>query len=156
MNKLNVIEMDSAAGSDFIKRLLEENAVVPLCVTGSSMMPTLKPGRDSVLLEKCSEASFRTGQILLYERSDCSLVLHRIRKRQGEKLIMNGDSHCWCESIRREQAIACVSHIIRNDKRISCNCAAAKVWNILWYPTRILRPFLKRIRKVFNLRRKKA
>ncbi len=156
MNKLNVIEMDSATGGDFIKGLIEENAVVPLCVTGSSMMPTLKPGRDSVLLEKCSENSFKTGQILFYERSDGILVLHRIRKIQGEQLIMNGDAHHWCESIRRDQAIACVSHIIRNGKRMNCNCVAAKVWNILWYPTLLLRPFLKRIHRVFNLRRKKV
>lgn len=146
--------MDSAAGGGLIKELIEIDAAVPLCITGSSMMPTLKPGRDSVLLEKCTEASFRIGKILLFERKDGSLVLHRIRKIRGGTLIMNGDSHVWCESISREQAIACVSHIIRNEKKISCNSAVEKLRNILWYPTLPFRAFLKKIRKVFRLRRK--
>lgn len=154
MNKLNAIEIDSAAGSGLIKDLIENGASVPLCITGSSMMPTLKPGRDSVFLKECSETSFKAGQILLFERSDGCLVLHRIRKVQGEMLIMNGDSQPWCECIHKKQAIACVSHIVRNGKRIDSNSAAAKAWSILWYPTRPFRPFFKKIRKVFKPRRK--
>lgn len=154
MNKLNAIEIDSAAGSGLIKELIENGASVPLCITGSSMMPTLKPGRDLVLLRECSETSFKDGQILLFERSDGSLVLHRIRKTQGEMLVMNGDSQPWCEYIHKKQAIAFVSHIIRNGKKIENNCSVAKIWNLLWYPTRPFRPFLKKFRKVFIPRRK--
>lgn len=154
MSDLKIIEMNSAEGCGVVEELLKNGSNVHLCVTGSSMMPFLAPNRDVVVLRSCKDDSFKFGQILLFKRSDGRLVLHRIRKIKGNTLTMNGDSQVWCESIHKEQAVACVAQVIKNGKCIEAESVRYKLWAILWYPTRPIRLFMKKIRNAFKLRRR--
>lgn len=144
--------MNSVEGCGFIEELFENGAAVHLCITGSSMMPFLRPNRDVAVICPCKEDSFRFGQILLFKRSDGRLVLHRIRKISGDTLVMNGDSQTWCEYIHKEQVVACVTQVIRNKKYIDADSIGYKAWSVLWYPTLPIRLVMKRIRKAIKLR----
>ena len=123
-----------------------------LVVTGSSMTPFLKHERDVVFLRKWEEKKIKSGQILLFQRKDSSLVLHRIRKIfPNGKLLMNGDAQAWCETISLEQVIAVVSSVERKGKQISCDSIRFQLWNWLWYPTRPIRPILFKLRRILFL-----
>lgn len=138
-----------------IKELVQAGTAVPLCVTGSSMMPFLRPCRDVVWLKEAEESSFKVGDILLFERSDGSLVLHRVRKLlHGGRLLMNGDALTECEVIERAQVIASVFEITAEDKKIRCDSFGSKLQRILWHPTLKIRPYLKKMRSAFFSRRK--
>ena len=120
-----------------------------LVVTGSSMTPFLKHERDRVCLCAWEEKDRKCGQILLFQRQDQSLVLHRIRKILPDgKLLMNGDAQRWCETISAEQVLAVVTSIERKGQHISCNSIWFWLWNWLWYPTRPIRPILFKLRRI--------
>ncbi len=147
---VELFELDSRQ-KNVIYELVQSGASVPLEVTGSSMMPFLKPNSDVVWLKKSTEDSFSFGNILLFERADGSIVLHRIRKvLKDGRLVMNGDSQPWCETVCREQVIACVYKIRKGGKSVSCNSLLYKLKNILWYPTLHFRPFMKKIKHKFR------
>ncbi len=146
MNDLEVYEIGMCEGAACIKEMADSGVSVPLAVTGSSMMPLLKPGRDIVWLEPCDKGSVKRGTILLFERADGTLVLHRARKIRNGRLLMNGDALSWSETVEFVQIIACVNKIERNGKMLDCNSLQMKLRDAFWYPTRPFRPFLKKIR----------
>lgn len=120
-----------------------------LVVTGSSMTPFLKHERDRVCLCAWEEKDRKCGQILLFQKPNQSLVLHRIRKCLPDgKLLMNGDAQRWCETISAEQVLAVVSSVERKGRHISCSSIWFWLWNWLWYPTRPIRPILFKLRRI--------
>lgn len=114
----------------------------PLEITGWSMRPLLVHGRDTVwLLPFCRETCKR-GSILLYQRSNGRLVLHRVRKCLPDGYCMNGDAQSQCEHIHVAQVVAQAHQICRRGRVLACSAPELNVWNALWYPTRPVRPIL--------------
>ena len=136
-------------GETFLPELVEilsSGGHVSLVVSGSSMKPFLKHGRDVVCLRACTDKDIKRGQILLYKRADHSIILHRVRKVLPDRqIIMNGDAQAWCETISFSQVIAVVISAERNGRYISCDHLFFHLWNAFWYPTRALRPVLFKI-----------
>ena len=127
---------------------------VHLVVSGYSMSPFLKHGRDVVCLRACGGQDLKRGQILLFARPDGSVILHRVRKvlPSGE-LIMNGDAQDWCETVSTRQVVAVVESVDRNGRTLSADCIWFRLWNLLWYPTRPVRPLLFKLRRILFLKR---
>ena len=85
--------------------------------TGKSMLPTIRPEKDGVLLS--SAASIEKGDIVLYKRADGSFVLHRIVSfTERGNLVLRGDSQYIDEvGIPPSSVIAKVAAILRDGKR---------------------------------------
>ncbi|MBQ8227502.1 MAG: S24/S26 family peptidase [Clostridia bacterium] len=134
-----------------IKETIADGGHFPLEVTGTSMQPFLIQGRDVVWLCKCDVSEIKKGAILLFERKDRSLVLHRVREvlPNGE-LLMNGDAQTWCEKISCDQVIAVVNEIERNGKKIKCGTPADDFKILLWRGTKPVRYYILRIWKMFR------
>lgn len=154
MNDLNFYETESEKGLEYIKEAVDSGATVPLTVTGSSMMPLLKPQRDIVWLERCGDDDIKKGAILLFERAGGKPVLHRVVNIKNGRLVMNGDALSWSETIDKAQVVACVKRIERNGKTVSCEDKAVKVRDALWYVTRPIRPVLKKLHNLTGKRKK--
>lgn len=110
---------------DEFKNYLRDNFLndkpVLLSVTGYSMEPFLRNLKDSALLVSKDFRKIRKRDIVLFERKDGKIVLHRvIRKMDGEKFLVNGDSQLWTETVELKQILAVVTEIERNGKRIRC------------------------------------
>lgn len=137
------------SGGTFVPELVEilsSGAQVSLVVSGSSMKPFLKHGRDVVCLRACTDKDIKCGQILLFKRADQSIILHRVRKvLSKQQIVMNGDGQAWCETISFNQVIAVVLSVERKGRYISCDHVWFHLWNAFWYPTRVLRPALFKI-----------
>lgn len=114
----------------------------PLEITGRSMRPLLRHGRDVVLLAPFCRESCKIGSILLYLRPNGRLVLHRVRKCVPGGYRMNGDAQTQCEFVRVEQVVAQADALLRGGRMLSCNAPELRVWDALWYPTRVFRPVL--------------
>ena len=71
MDKLNC-SVDEI--SEIVDELIEENAVLPFYVSGSSMNPFLISRRDIVYLKKPKPVEFKEGRIFLFRRKDGTLV----------------------------------------------------------------------------------
>lgn len=147
---MNCLETDTGTGLCYIKESLANGAAVPLTVTGSSMMPLLKPQRDFVWLEPCDTEQIRKGDIVLFERDNGKPVLHRVRKVEDDgTLLMNGDALFWSETIEKNQIVACVKRFERNQKIFTCDSLTVKLWNMCWHVTRPFRSVLRKIHSLF-------
>ena len=95
-------------------RLLEEqlrNGSARLPVTGSSMSPTFRGGRDLVRLERREQ--LHRGDVILYRRDSGQYVLHRLLKVGEEILVCCGDRQVEQETIRPHQVLAVVTAFCR-------------------------------------------
>lgn len=129
-----------------IEETISEGGKMPLVVTGNSMGPFLKDGRDIVWLEKCCETDFKKGKILLFRRSSGKIVLHRVLKISSDgTLVMNGDAQLWCETIKKDQVLAVAAHIETNGKKISCNSFTYIFRTAIWQFLKPLRPLIFRV-----------
>ncbi len=155
MSDFKTLRLESGDFSSGLSDVLRAGGCVPLIVTGSSMLPFLRSGRDTVWLCQCDESSFRRGKILLFRSGGGKLVLHRIRKRLcGQRLLMNGDAQKSCEVIDSTQAIAAVKWLTWRGRRFSADSFPVRIRDALWYPTRPFRGFL--FRTASYIRRKSS
>ena len=135
-----------------IKETIDEGGCFPLVVTGTSMQPFLENGKDVVWICKCAPSDIKKGSILLFERADKSLVLHRVNKILPDgKLLMNGDNHKWTEKISIEQVIAIVNAIEKDGKKVSCDAWGNRLKVSLWSTLRPVRYYI--VRAINILRR---
>ena len=99
--------------------VIESGGEFRLWPRGTSMRPLLREGRDSVALVLPDKLHKR--DICLYRRSDGSFVLHRLMKFGGDgEPVFCGDNQTKLEyGVRREQIVARVCAVFRDEKRIS-------------------------------------
>ena len=97
-----------------VASLLDEGRDVTLSPRGSSMLPFIREGRDSVVLRK--EPSVKKGDIVLV-RLPGRYVMHRIIREEGEHLTLMGDGNLQgTESCTRADVLGTVHTILRDGK----------------------------------------
>ena len=140
--------------ADVLSELLSGGAVFPMVVTGSSMLPFLKSDRDIVRLYKTDR--FYRGQIVFFRRSSGEFVLHRVRRICSDgMLLVNGDAQKWCEYIHKDRVLAEVISVSRNHRDILPNSFGYRFFCMIWYPTRLFRPFIWKVYGFFRKLTKK-
>lgn len=86
-----------------------------LGITGTSMRPMLRNGKDSVLLR--SAQAPKKGDILLYHRQNGRYVLHRIVSIEENTYLCCGDNQWRKEKVTPEQIDALVCGYYRDEKK---------------------------------------
>lgn len=92
-------------------RLVNEGVSVTFPVKGSSMLPFIIGGRESVILQKPKD--IKVGQVVLAWVDDTRYVVHRIICIEGEQVILMGDGnirgteHCSLNDIK-----ALATHVV--------------------------------------------
>ena len=138
----------SAEFIEIIEDAVKKGGSMPLVVTGDSMNPFMKDGRDTVWLEACKTSDYKRGKILLFRREDGKVVLHRVKKIFPDGiLVMHGDAQYWCEEIKEEQVLAVVTFIERNEKKTSCNSLIYKIKIEFWQFFKSVRLLIYRVKQ---------
>lgn len=105
---------------------------------GTSMLPMLRQGRDTVTLSPVPER-LRKYDLPLYRRDNGQFVLHRII-RVGETYTCMGDNQYKPEpGLRRDQMIAVMTSFCRNGRTVSADDAGYRFYCRLWCAVRPLR-----------------
>ena len=91
-----------------IERSIKELGYAVVPITGTSMLPLLKEGRDLVELEPCSQERLKKGDVVLYKTNDGTLVLHRIIKTDNREFFTVLGDHQFnnAERVNKNQIIA--------------------------------------------------
>ena len=114
-----------------IKEKIENGGTVQLPITGTSMLPLLVWGRDTVELTKCENP--QKYDIIFYRRDDGHFVLHRIVSKNESGFILCGDNQVQKEyGINESHIIAVVKSITRKGKTFSVDRFSYKLYVKLW------------------------
>lgn len=111
---------------------------VRIAPRGTSMMPMLRQGQDTVVLSPVPER-LRKYDIPFYRRDNGQFVLHRI-VAVGETYTCIGDNQFELEpGIRKEQMIAVVSAFTRGGREIPVTNLGYRCYCRLWHYSRPVR-----------------
>ena len=129
-------ELPNDAFLGLVSETLAEGHTTIIWVKGYSMRPFIEFGRDKVKL--ASAASCQVGDAVLAEIAKGHYVLHRIIKKDGDMLTLQGDGnvrgveHCTMADIR-----GVVTEYIRPNRTLSADDPCLKRKIRIW---RALRP----------------
>lgn len=149
------LEISMSESEELIREVVESGGEFQLYPKGTSMLPLLRQGRDSVVLVKVPEP-IKRGDIPLYRRADGHYVLHRvIRAEKDGTYTMCGDNQTQLErGIRKEQMIATVSAFSRGDKRRAVDALSYRAYCFLWRSFFVRKVFFK-LRRIFKRNKNK-
>lgn len=115
--------------SPILHTMLEEGIDVTLTITGNSMLPLLRHGKDKVVLCKCKADALKKGDLPLYQRQSGQYVLHRIWAVHERTYDMVGDGQITIErGLPKQQILAVVKKVERKGKWYDC-----RDWQYGWY-----------------------
>lgn len=110
---------------------------------GTSMLPMLREGRDSVVLSPPPK-KLRPFDLALYRRDSGAYVLHRITA-VGQTYTCMGDNQFVSEDgLRHDQIIALVTGFRRNGRDHTVTEPGYRLYCFLWHYSRPLRRFWRR------------
>ncbi len=116
---------------------------------GTSMLPLIKQGKDSVVLVKPGLLS--KNDIILYRRENGKYVLHRIVKIKGNDLLLCGDNQSDIEKgITVDMVIAKVKGIYLEDTYYEGDKANKKLYYFRLFLKRKIKPFFRKTKSVIK------
>ena len=136
-----------------IREVLASGGEFRLYPHGTSMLPLLRQGIDSVALRQLDRPP-RKFDILFYQRSDGSYILHRVKKVTSDGLIMWGDNQTMLEyGITEKNIIGYAARIFRGEEELNFRSFTYRVYLWLWQfkaLRRVLLPIAYHLRKEKN------
>lgn len=121
-----------------IREQLDAGQSVRFSPRGTSMLPLLRQGVDSVVLSPLPER-LRKYDLPLYQRENGQYVLHRIVKT-GERCVCMGDNQFIPEpGITQRQMIGIVTAFYRGSKRREVTALPYRVYCRVWHFSRPVR-----------------
>ena len=126
-----------------IREVLASGGEFRLYPHGTSMLPLLRQGRDSVSLGR-GGTPIRKNDILFYQRPDGSYVLHRVHRVTPAGLTLMGDNQTVPEyGVSPDWVIGRVTRIFRDDKEVICDGFGYRLYRMLWQFTIVRSLLLK-------------
>lgn len=121
-----------------IRERLAAGQSVRIYPRGTSMLPMLEEGRDSVVLSPLPER-LKKYDLPLYQRENGQFVLHRV-VRAGDTYTCMGDNQFVMESgLTHDQMIALVSSFCRKGREYRSDALSYRLYRCFWFHTRHIR-----------------
>lgn len=130
-----------------MEETLAAGGTVKLPITGTSMLPLLVAGRDTVILKK-ADLPLKLFDLPLYRRKDGAFVLHRVvAVEQNGTYTMCGDNQ-WVKEpgISGEQIIGVVEAVERKGKLLPVQSFRYRAYVRLWHALLPVRKYLVKLR----------
>lgn len=126
-NKFKLSDYDET-----IRLVLDSGGEFRLYPRGTSMLPLIKQGRDSVVLVK-PQGNLKKNDIAFYLRDNGSYVMHRVIKAENGVYTMCGDNQRALETgVENRHIIGVVSRIYRNGKEIKPKSFLYRLYLFVW------------------------
>lgn len=120
--------------------LMDEGREVTFTPLGSSMLPFIKGGKDSVRLKKMPEV--QVGDILLVRLPGPRYVLHRLIRKDGSDLTLMGDGNiAGVETCTVGDVLGTVTAILKKNRTVVPG--KGRLW-------RVLKPFRRYILGIYR------
>lgn len=136
-----------------IREVLASGGEFRLYPHGTSMLPLIRQGVDSVVLRQLDRPP-QKYDILFYQRRDGSYILHRVKEVTANGLILWGDGQMVLEyGVTDDMVIGYVARIFQGEKELDCQGCRYRLYLWLWQfkaVRRVLLPIAYRLRKEKN------
>ena len=121
MSMSNINYVSLAEMWPFMEEEINSGKTVRFAPRGTSMLPMLRQGIDTVVLKKAPE-KLNKYDLPLYMRENGQFVLHRVIGKDKNGYIMRGDNQCVRErGIGDANILANVSGFYRGDTFVLCD-----------------------------------
>ena len=90
---MGTIIKDTAIIMEEVRKLISEGLTVELTAKGYSMNPFIMHMRDQVVLGPFSDTDIRKGVTVLVKDIKGNYILHRIIRRDGDRITLMGDGN---------------------------------------------------------------
>ena len=135
---------------ELIREVLASGGEFRLYPRGTSMLPLIRQGIDSVALRKLDRPP-QKFDILFYKRQDGSFILHRVKKVTKDGIVLWGDNHTMLEyGVTDDMIIGYAARIFRGETELDCQGFGYRAYLWLWQfkvIRRVLLPIAYRLRK---------
>lgn len=125
-----------------VEAMLSEGREVQIRMKGHSMRPLLRSERDQVVLTPCTDpARLRPGDVVLF-RCCGRHILHRIVRRDGERLTLAGDgNYRITEQCTTRDVAGIAVRVIRASGRVVGWRLRSRLWLAIppWLRRQVLR-----------------
>ena len=126
-----------------IREVLASGGEFRIYPRGTSMLPLLRQGIDSVAL-RAMDGQPMKNDILFYQRRDGHYVLHRVKEVTHAGLVLWGDNQTILEyGVTEDQIIGRVARIFRKEHEINCRSVKYRAYLWLWQFMVLRRPILR-------------
>ena len=129
---------------DVIEEVLASGGEFRLFPKGTSMLPLLVQGKDSVVLKRSEGGCLKKHDIAFYRRTNGQFVLHRVMKIEADgTYTMCGDNQFALErGIQPQQVIGYVSEIYKGERLKKLSSLRYRIYVFFW----TFMPYRKAIR----------
>ena len=139
---------------ELIREVLASGGEFRLYPHGTSMLPLLRQGIDSVALRKLDRPP-RKFDILFYKRQDGSYILHRVKEVTKEGIVLWGDNHTMLEyGITEKNIIGHAARIFRGETELDCQSLKYRAYLWLWQFMKVRKLVLPTVYKLRERRNK--
>lgn len=121
------------------KSALSEKGVIAFVPVGNSMWPTVKGGKNTVVVKGKTER-LKKGDVALYIAQG-KYVLHRVAELTDNGYVTRGDGMNTVEEVTEEQVIGVMSGFYRGKSYVDVNDAAYLNRVERWFKRKRLRAF---------------
>lgn len=118
-----------------VKMLIDEGRTVEMPVRGWSMRIFVEHERDKAILAPCHPDDLKVGDVVLarIDAAEESYVLHRIIRRDGDRLTLMGDGNLrGTETTTIDRVIAIATGFVRGNKKHP-DLVTSRKWRIYSY-----------------------
>ena len=138
-----------------VQQLLRDGTDVEFTVTGNSMWPLLKHGRDKVALTLCEGCDIKKGDIILFEAVPSKYLLHRVMRVSADSFESAGDFNCFRDGrFNKGCVIGRAVKITRKGKVYKTGFGLLKIFSFLWIGLFVVRkPLLKLFRFIAGIKK---
>ncbi len=133
-----------------IEEKLNAGGTVTFGPHGTSMLPLIRQGKDSVTISATKTA--KVGDVAFYRRPDGQFVLHRIVGKKSDGFVLCGDNQTMLEKgVPECWIIGVMTSVTRGGKEVLCKSFGyrfyARVLLPLWKGKLLIRGFLGKVKR---------
>lgn len=133
MEKSKKITIDKDTMYQEISRLIAEGKTVSITVKGYSMNPFLMHLRDQITLGPWTDGDIRRGTVALVRDVRGNVLIHRIIRRDGNIIILEGDGNIGLQEKATLDGIAGIMHsITRKNRTYSSKSFIWRTYSWIW------------------------
>ena len=125
-----------------VSKIVAEGGMVTLTAVGYSMNPGIVHMRDQITLGPWTDSDIRPGTVALVRDLRGNVVLHRIIKRKGNYILLEGDGNIGQKEKATLDGIAGIMHSITRKNRIyTSKNLLWRIYSWAWVALRPLRRY---------------